>query len=138
MSCIFCRIAAGEIPAERVYEDDHVLAFLDLSPLEPGHVLLVPRDHHELFEDLPAATLAAFGAATARLAAAAKQAAGAEATTLAVNNGRAAGQEVPHCHLHIVPRRAGDSGGAIHALFGGGKPADDLGAMREAIVAALG
>ena len=137
MSCIFCRIVSGEIPCHRVFADDHVLAFLDVTPLERGHVLVIPREHHTLFEELPDATRTALATAAARIAASVCAVTGATATTLAMNNGKAAGQEVPHCHLHVIPRRDGDGGGPIHALFSGRASASDLaelaGKLREAV-----
>jgi histidine triad (HIT) family protein len=117
MSCIFCRIAAGEIPAQVVHQDAETLAFLDIRPLAPGHVLVIPKAHASLVEDLPDPVLAALFRTVRRVSEAARQATGAPATTIAVNNGPAAGQEVPHAHVHVVPRREGDGGGPIHAVM---------------------
>ncbi|HWG90918.1 MAG TPA: HIT domain-containing protein [Candidatus Thermoplasmatota archaeon] len=117
-ACIFCKIAKGEIPSFKVHEDEHTLAFLDIQPLAEGHTLVVPKTHAVLIQDLPAADNAALWGAVQQVAAKLQKTTGAPATTVAVNNGRAAGQEVPHVHVHVVPRREGDGGGPIHAIFG--------------------
>lgn len=106
--CIFCKIVAGEIPCARVYEDEHCLAFLDIGPLQPGHTLLVPKDHHERITDMPAATMAALGAVLPRVARAVMAATGAEGLNLLQANGECAGQVVPHVHLHVIPRGSTD------------------------------
>jgi len=105
---IFTRIVHGEIPAHRVYEDEHVLAFLDIGPLSPGHVLLIPKEAVVTLDEAPADVAAALGAALPRLVRAVRVATGAAGVNVLQNNGRAAGQEVPHVHFHIIPRNAGD------------------------------
>ena len=105
-ACAFCRIAAGEAPAHFVAEEAGVLAFLDVSPLFPGHVLVVPRAHHETLPDLPAGSVEPFFAAVRRLAAAVPAAVGAEGSFVAINN--RVSQSVPHLHAHVVPRRRRD------------------------------
>jgi len=117
VACIFCRIAAGEIPSHKVHEDDRVLAFLDIAPLARGHVLVIPKRHAPLLEDLTTDEVMHLFETVHRLAPRARDAVGASATTIAVNNGRASGQEVEHLHVHIVPRREGDGGGPIHAIM---------------------
>jgi len=114
--CIFCRIVAGQIPAAKIHEDAETLVFLDIHPLAEGHALVIPKRHAVRVQDLPDAAAAALARAIA--VATRKQAAalGAEGATLAVNDGPAAGQEVPHVHVHVVPRRKGDGGAPIHAL----------------------
>ena len=114
--CIFCQIVAGDIPSRTVYEDDEVLAFLDANPLAPGHTLVIPKAHHERLNDLPADAGSAVFAAVHELTPAVEAAVDAPASTVAFNNGEAAGQEVPHVHAHIVPRFAEDGGRPIHAL----------------------
>lgn len=117
MSCIFCKIAAGEIPSEKVVEDAHAFAFLDIQPLQRGHVLVVPKRHAERFEDVAPEAAASMFALAQEVVRRQNKALGAQGTTIAINNGRVAGQEVPHVHLHLVPRREGDGFGPIHALF---------------------
>jgi len=102
--CIFCSIVDGDIPSYTVYEDDDVMAFLDANPLARGHTLVIPKEHHERVNDLPANLSTATFDAVHDLTDRVEAAVDAEATTIAVNNGPAAGQEVPHVHVHIVPR----------------------------------
>jgi histidine triad (HIT) family protein len=116
--CVFCGIAAGEIPSRTVYENDHAVAFLDANPLAPGHTVVIPREHHRTLQDLPDdAGNAVFGAIR-RVTSAVEGAVDADATTVGFNNGEAAGQEVPHVHGHVIPRFEGDGGGPIHAVVG--------------------
>ncbi|MFB6171246.1 MAG: HIT family protein [Haloarculaceae archaeon] len=116
--CIFCQIAAGEAPSRTVYEDERTLAFLDVNPLAPAHTLVIPKDHHERLNDLSDDLAADVYATLQRIVPAAEAAADAPASTVAFNNGREAGQEVPHVHGHVVPRFRDDGGGPIHAVAG--------------------
>lgn len=104
--CVFCDIVAGAMPAHVVYSDEETLAFLDVRPVFPGHVLLVPREHHETLTDLPPALLEPLFTAAQRLAAAVQAAMDAHGTFVAMNN--TVSQSVPHLHVHIVPRRRKD------------------------------
>ena len=115
--CIFCSIVDGEIPSYTVYEDDAVVAFLDANPLARGHTLVIPKEHHERVNDLPTDLATDLFAAVHDLTARIEAAVDAEATTIAVNNGELAGQEVPHVHVHVVPRFEGDGSRPIHALI---------------------
>jgi len=115
---IFEQIVAGEIPARIVYETDTVAAFLDANPLAPGHTLVVPKTPYERLEDIPDEEAAAVWAAVQELVPRIDDAVDADATTVAVNDGAAAGQEVPHAHVHVIPRFEGDGGGPIHAVAG--------------------
>jgi histidine triad (HIT) family protein len=117
--CIFCRIVDGEIPARTVEEGDAVLAFLDANPLARGHTLVIPKSHHETVAELPEETGEAVFDALYRLTPAVERAVDADGSTIGLNNGRAAGQEVPHVHGHVVPRFEGDGVGALHTLFSG-------------------
>jgi histidine triad (HIT) family protein len=123
--CVFCSIVDGEIPAHTVHETDEVLAFLDANPLEPGHALVIPKAHHGRLEDLPADLAASVWGTVSDLAPRIEFAVGADALSIGVNDGAAAGQEVPHVHVHVVPRRQGDGGGPIHAAFPGQQDLDD-------------
>lgn len=118
MSTIFTQIIEGEIPARLVYEDDTTVAFLDANPLAPGHTLVIPRDEFERLDDVPDDVAADLYETIHRMVPAVEDAVDADATTVAFNNGEAAGQEVPHVHCHIVPRFEGDGGGPIHAVAG--------------------
>ncbi|HUE30460.1 MAG TPA: HIT family protein [Verrucomicrobiae bacterium] len=117
MSCIFCRIVGGEIPAEVVAREPEVMAFLDVQPLADGHVLVVPRAHAACVEDLKPAEADALFRAVVRLAGPVRAALGAAGTTIGVNNGEATGQTIPHVHVHIVPRWANDGAGSVHTIF---------------------
>ena len=115
--CLFCRIAQGQIPSHKVHEDDATFAFLDIRPLTKGHTLVIPKTHVPRFEDLPTKDAEALFRVVHALLPRICHAVGAPASTVAINNGRESGQEVPHVHVHIVPRTKGDPGGPIHALF---------------------
>ena len=131
---IFTRIVDGEIPSYTVYEDETTYAFMDANPLAPGHTLVIPKQPYERVEDLPADVAADLGAVVSQLAPAVEDAVDAPASTIAYNNGEAAGQEVPHVHAHVVPRAPGDGGRPIHALFGGVDMGDEaLAAVAEAV-----
>ncbi|WP_251331176.1 HIT family protein [Haloplanus pelagicus] len=133
--CIFCSIVDGEIPNHSVYEDETVMAFLDANPLARGHTLVIPKSHHERINDLPADLATDLFAAVRDLTERVESAVDASATTVAVNNGELAGQEVPHVHVHIVPRFEGDGGRPIHALIDERPDVDDdeLDALAAAI-----
>ncbi|WP_336134868.1 HIT family protein [Natronomonas amylolytica] len=115
--CVFCQIIDGDIPGRTVYEDDDVFAFLDANPLSRGHTLVIPKSHHERVSDLPAGDRAAVFEALGRLAPVVEAAVDADGVTVGMNDGEAAGQEVPHVHGHLVPRFDGDSAGPIHNIF---------------------
>ena len=102
--CIFCAIAAGEIPSFKVYEDDLVLAYLDINPFSKGHTLVIPKAHTTGLLDTPDETLAAVIARVKKVAAHLKQALPCDGFNILQNNGAAAGQTVMHVHFHIVPR----------------------------------
>jgi len=116
--CIFCQIVDGAIPGRVVYEDADVLAFLDANPLAPGHTLVIPKDHHETLDDLPAGRGETTFAALHYLTPIVEDAVDADGSNVAFNNGEAAGQEVPHVHGHIIPRFDDDGGRPIHAVAG--------------------
>lgn len=106
--CIFCRIVQGQIPCAKVYEDDVTMAFLDLGPVKPGHVLVIPKSHHENLLDTPIELAPAIFAALRKVGRAVMQATGATGFNVLQNNGSASGQAVFHVHWHIIPRVEGD------------------------------
>ena len=114
--CPFCQIIRGDIPARVVYEDDDVLSFLDANPLARGHTLVVPKTHHERVAAMPDDDRDAVFGALGRLGPSVQAAVDADGVTVGMNDGAAAGQEVPHVHGHLVPRFDGDGGGAIHSI----------------------
>ncbi len=102
--CIFCMIVKGELPCYKIYEDDAVISFLDIFPIHPGHALVVPKRHSADIFDTDESTMKQMIAVAKKIAPAVMKAARADAINLGMNNGEAAGQEVPHAHLHIIPR----------------------------------
>ncbi len=106
--CIFCRMVGGEIPVTKVYEDNVVLAFLDIGPLSDGHTLLIPKEHFAKLENCPAELLGEVASRLGKISAAVVKATGADGYNVLCNNGRAAGQLVEHLHFHIVPRKTSD------------------------------
>ncbi len=107
-NCIFCKIVAGEIRSSKVLETDAAVAFLDIAPVAPGHLLLVPKEHAMTLSDASAQVIASVAAELPRLARAVLAATGAPALNVLQNNGREAGQVVAHVHFHLIPRRSGD------------------------------
>lgn len=115
--CIFCRIVAGEIPSYKVYEDEHVMAFLDVHPCAKGHTVVIPREHVSDIKDMTTESWAflmrGLRNAILRIEEVIKPA----GYNLGVNNRAAAGQAVPHTHWHIIPRYDKDGGGSMHSII---------------------
>jgi histidine triad (HIT) family protein len=105
---VFDRIIRGEIPSYKVYEDDHVFAFLDIAPLSKGHTLVVPKESKAFLHELSEESAAAIGRVLPRLCRAVLEATGAKAYNVLQNNGSDAHQAVFHVHFHIIPRLGGD------------------------------
>jgi histidine triad (HIT) family protein len=134
---IFDRILAGEIPCHRLYEDEHVLAFLDISPLSAGHTLVIPKERKAFLHQLSDDAAAALGRVLPRLCRAILKATGATAYNVLQNNGAAAHQAVFHVHFHIIPKHS-DAGLGID--WPAGKLAADqatvlVGAIQQALAA---
>ncbi|MFA4954501.1 MAG: HIT family protein [Patescibacteria group bacterium] len=106
--CLFCKIINKEIPSSVVYEDEKIIAFLDIKPVNPGHTLVVPKKHSTQLLDADDETLREMFSATRKIAQAVVLATGAPGFNLEVNCGPVAGQIIQHLHLHIVPRREDD------------------------------
>ena len=104
--CIFCKIIEDEIPSHKVYEDESVVAFLDVNPVSKGHTLVLPKKHVETIHD--AEGMEYMWDAIVKVANAIKAAFGAEGVNIDQNNGEIAGQEVFHLHFHVTPRYTGD------------------------------
>ena len=102
--CIFCKITAGEIPAIKLYEDEQVLAFMDIGPIVKGHALVIPKAHHDALARTPDEVLARVIAVVRRIAQAQQEGLGADGVNIHQANGAAAGQVVPHLHFHVIPR----------------------------------
>lgn len=107
---IFSKILRGDIPCHRVYEDDHVLAFLDINPIAHGHVLVIPKEAAATLDQLSDDASAAIGRVLPRLSRAVLAATGATAFNVLQNNGAAAHQAVFHVHFHIIPKHDDDTG----------------------------
>lgn len=117
MDCLFCKIIAGEIPAAKIYEDEKSLAFLDIMPASYGHTLVIPKEHHANFDEVPQEVLCQTISCAQKIGRAIKQALNLEGYNVDIHNGQVAGQSIHHLHIHIIPRRAGDG----LALFPRGK-----------------
>jgi histidine triad (HIT) family protein len=108
MDCIFCKIIEGKIPSTKVYEDDRVFAFMDINPLNDGHLLIIPKTHSATIDEISEDDFLAVMSATRTLAQAVTKALKPDGINLLQLNGKAANQVVPHLHVHIVPRWSED------------------------------
>ena len=108
MDCLFCKIVTGTIPAQKVYEDEHTLAFLDIHPVNIGHTLVIPEKHFANLYETPDETLAHMMVVVKKLSVAITSATNADGINIEMNNDPVAGQIIFHTHLHIVPRFSGD------------------------------
>jgi len=106
--CIFCKIATGQIPCHKIYENDSVLAFLDIGPLSEGHTLVIPKAHFEKLDQCPPEILSGVIQVVGNVSRAIVSALGCDGYNVLCNNGMAAGQEVHHIHFHVIPRTSGD------------------------------
>ena len=104
MTCIFCDILEGKRDGHFLYEDEYHVAFLDKYPIDVGHSLVIPREHHERITDMDSQAVGNLFAIVPKIASAVLEATGADAFSLGQNNGRAAKQIIPHVHIHIIPR----------------------------------
>jgi len=102
--CIFCKIVNKEIPATILFEDNDLLVFMDIGPIIKGHALVIPKKHYDPIAQTPDKLLAKLHIAAKRIAATQMNALGADGVNIMQNNGAAAGQEVPHIHVHVIPR----------------------------------
>ena len=109
IDCLFCRIAAGEIPATKVHEDDVLVAFLDIHPVNFGHLLIVPKAHYVTLATMPDDLAMAVARWVPRLTRAVLTSTDAPGLNLVVNNGKVAGQTIDHVHWHLIPRFEGDA-----------------------------
>lgn len=133
--CIFCRIIAGEIPCFRLLEEKRVLAFMDINPANPGHALVVPKYHAPDLFSLPADDLTAAALAAQRVAGAVRTVLDPPGLNLLQANGPAAGQSVPHFHIHVLPRRLDDGLPMNWSLVPGDMA--EIGDLAERLKAAL-
>ena len=115
--CIFCKIVQGKVPARMITQNERAVAFLDAFPLAAGHALVVPKAHYAKVQDMGKEDSEAVFALAHEIVGKVESAASADSSLMAVHNGRGAGQEVPHVHVHIIPRKAGDGAGPVHSMF---------------------
>jgi histidine triad (HIT) family protein len=106
--CLFCKMVAGQIPVTKVYEDEDVLAFLDIGPISDGHTLVIPKQHFEKLHNCPPEILGRLGSKLGKIAGAVSKAMNSDGYNLLCNNGKAAGQLIEHLHFHIIARNTGD------------------------------
>jgi histidine triad (HIT) family protein len=116
-NCIFCKITAGEIPAKVIMQNEKAMALLDAFPLAAGHSLVIPKSHYAKVQEMSEQDAKALFEIVWKLVGAVETGSEVNASTIAIHNGSEAGQEVPHVHAHIVPRKRGDGAGAIHSMF---------------------
>jgi len=114
--CIFCKISQGEIPSHKVYEDNHVLAFLDINPKAKGHTVIIPRVHGETIFDLDDELQKHYFPAISKVMDRIDHVLHPDGFNIGWNHHKAGGQEVPHLHVHVFPRWDGDGGGGIQAI----------------------
>jgi histidine triad (HIT) family protein len=114
--CLFCQIARKERPSHTIFTGDGAVAFLDIFPCAPGHTLVIPREHYATLSEMPAEEVGRLFQAAAMVAAKVQGALGAAGFNLGINNGKAAGQEVFHVHIHIIPRYPDDGGGSMKSV----------------------
>lgn len=106
--CVFCKIAAGDIPSTKVYEDDDVLAFMDIAPVVRGHVLVIPKQHYNPITETPDDALAKIVTVVKKVAGAQVKSLNADGINVTQANGSIAGQVIDHIHFHVIPRFEGD------------------------------
>ena len=113
--CIFCKIVSKEIPTKILVETESCIGFLDAFPLAKGHALVIPKRHYEKLQDLPINVNTEVFSTVHSLISKVDSLTG--ATLVAVHNGKQSGQEIPHVHIHLIPRSEDDSAGAVHSMF---------------------
>tara|TARA_B110000196_G_scaffold8332_1_gene7179 strand:+ start:5378 stop:5788 length:411 start_codon:yes stop_codon:yes gene_type:complete len=115
MDCIFCKIASKEIPAKILVETDSCLGLLDAFPLARGHALVIPKNHYEKIQNMPKELNIELFTMVHELIPKIDSLTG--STLVAIHNGKESGQEIPHVHVHLIPRSKTDSAGAVHSMF---------------------
>tara|TARA_B100000745_G_scaffold247141_1_gene169187 strand:- start:208 stop:618 length:411 start_codon:yes stop_codon:yes gene_type:complete len=115
MDCIFCKIISKEIPAKILYEDEDTISFLDAFPVAKGHTLVIPKEHHTKIQDLSSNENQKLFDTVHKMIEKVDSLQG--STLVAIHNGKESGQEVPHVHVHLIPRSNDDSAGPVHSMF---------------------
>ena len=138
-NCVFCKIVAGEIPTRVIMQNEKAMALLDAFPLAAGHSLVIPKSHYSKVQQMSEEDAKAMFEIVWKLTGAVETGSEVNASTVAIHNGSEAGQEVPHVHAHIVPRKRGDGAGPIHSMFKT-KPklsTQEMDSLRERIASSL-
>ena len=115
MDCIFCKITKKEIPSKIITETKKSIAFLDAYPLSVGHTLIIPKRHYEKVQDMTDVDNADLFNTVYKVISKVDKLTG--ATLIAIHNGKDSGQEIPHVHVHIIPRQSSDQAGPVHSMF---------------------
>ena len=115
MDCIFCKIISKEIPTKILYEDDDTVSFLDAFPVAKGHTLVIPKVHHAKIQDLSFDVNQKLFDTVHKMTSKVDSLEG--STLIAIHNGKESGQEIPHVHVHLIPRSNDDSAGPVHSMF---------------------
>ena len=115
MDCIFCKIAKKTIPSKIITETKNSIAFLDTFPLSRGHTLVIPKNHYERIQDMTVDDNTDLFNTVQNVTLKVDKITG--STLLAVHNGKASGQEIPHVHVHLIPRELSDQAGPVHSMF---------------------
>ena len=115
MDCIFCKIISKEITTKILYEDDDTISFLDAFPVAKGHTLVIPKSHHAKIQDLPFDVNQKLFDTVHKMTSKVDSLEG--STLIAIHNGKESGQEIPHVHVHLIPRSVDDSAGPVHSMF---------------------
>ncbi|HEY1248592.1 MAG TPA: HIT family protein [Nitrososphaera sp.] len=116
-NCVFCKIITGKIPARVLAENEKAMALLDAFPLAVGHTIVIPKQHYAKVQDMNEHDSLAVFELLWKVASAVEVGSDVNGSTIAIHNGPDAGQEIPHMHIHIVPRKRSDGAGAIHSMF---------------------
>lgn len=130
--CIFCKIVEGEIDSEKIYETENALSFLDVNPRSPGHSLVIPKEHVRVLEELDDEVISEVFTMVKNVEKAIRSALDPDAFTVGINDGEAAGQEIPHLHVNIMPRFEGDGGRPVHSVVDN-PPGEDVSDIAEEI-----
>jgi histidine triad (HIT) family protein len=116
-NCIFCRIAQKKIDAKIIDENENAIAFLDAFPLTVGHTLVITKNHYAKLQDVEFDQINQLFSLANKILPSIEKGTSVQSTLIAIHNGKDAGQEIPHLHVHIVPRKLGDGGSSIHSMF---------------------
>ena len=117
MDCLFCKIISGEIKSNKIHEDELTYAFLDIFPVTKGHALVIPKNHAQHIEELDDDSVSAILITAKKVSDRLRNTLDYPATTIGINNGPEAGQEIGHVHIHIIPRKESEDGGGPFSII---------------------